>query len=159
MKRILPLAAVLAGFAPATAAAKPDVCRSPVILAALKAAGKPVGAGVEAVRCGDVTHDGAADAIFTIASGGTAGATHFGVLTGASDTSGDRQLVLYKPGYKVGVARVNSTRFDVEQPVYKSNDANCCPSSFAVTPYRWDGSAFKAGKAKRQKHAGKRFYD
>jgi hypothetical protein len=159
MKRILLLALLAPAAVPSAALAKPPVCRAKTIKAALRAAGDPVDAGLGTVRCGDVTHDGARDAVFTVLSGGTAGATHFGVLTGASTTAGDRKLVLYEDGYKVGVARVNSRRFDVEQPVYRKHDANCCPSAFDVTPYRWDGSKFNAGQAARHKHAGKRFYD
>lgn len=155
--RLLLIATALSLVTAAPAAAKPKACRAKVITEALVAAGHDNGAGFGSIRCGDVTHDGAKDAVFTVLSGGTAGATHFGVFTGPSETSGDSSLILYKPGYKVGVDRVNSRRFDVQQPFYRKSDANCCPSAFDVTPYRWTGSGFKAGKATRHKKPGKRF--
>src|SRR5215203_6470766 len=93
---------------PATAAAKPQVCAADVIQQALIDAGKltaeDVGFGtvVDLVRCGDVTADGATDALLTVASGGTAGDTHFGVLRGAADGS-PSALALYRDGYKIGI--------------------------------------------------------
>jgi hypothetical protein len=142
---------------PAAASAKPRVCQADVIQKALVDAGKltaeDIGFGmtVDLVRCGDITNDGDADALFTVASGGTAGDTHFGVFRGDA-------LVLYRQGYKVGVARHNRRSFDTLQPHYRSNDANCCPSSFRQRRFTWTGSHFKRGKAKKLKTAPRRFY-
>ena len=83
------------------------------------------------------------------ASGGTAGDTHFGVIEGGADGAGE--VALFKAGYKVGVARHNSRSFDVLQPYYGSNDANCCPSSYRQTRFTWTGTRFKAGKATKLK--------
>jgi hypothetical protein len=105
------------------------------------------------VECIDITGDGKRDALFTVLSGGTAGTTHFGVIAGPGGV-----LVHYEDGYKVGVDAVSDTRFDVQQPIYKKDDANCCPSSFAVTPYRWTGTKFKAGKSTSHKKPSKRFF-
>jgi hypothetical protein len=158
MRRLLPLI-VLATFAVAAApaAAKPKSCRAKVIREALTAAGEDVSAGFGDIRCGDVTHDGAKDGIFTVLSGGTAGATHFGVFSGNSDTGGDPFIAYYDSGYKLGIDRVNSRRFDVQQPFYRKSDPNCCPTAFDVTPYRWTGETFKAGESKRNKKPQKRF--
>ncbi len=156
MNRSLPLALLvlaLPAALPAIAGARPSTCRKATITRALEDAGRPTGAGVSQVRCGDLTKDGAKDALFTVLSGGTAGATHFGVLRSTG------KLVLFEPGYKVGVARVNDHRFAVQQPFYKRHDANCCPSSFRITPYRWTGSKFKAGRVRKTKRAQVRFYD
>jgi hypothetical protein len=112
---------------------------------------------VNLVRCGDVTSDGVSDAIYTLTSGGTAGDTKFGVLEGNADGTLGRRI-LNKSGYKIGIARHNSKSFDVMQPFYRSTDANCCPSSFRQTRYTWNGSRFKAGKAKKLKKAPPRFY-
>jgi hypothetical protein len=112
---------------------------------------------VSLVRCGDVTDDGVPDVLYTLASGGTAGDTHFGVLEGNADgTPGAR--ILYRQGYKIGVARHSRRAFDVLQPHYRAHDPNCCPSSFRRTRYTWNGSRFKAGKAKKLKKAPARFY-
>ena len=46
------------------------------------------GIGVHLSRCGDVTADGGTDAVFTLASGGTAGDTRFGVIQGGADGTG-----------------------------------------------------------------------
>lgn len=156
----------LAGLAllPSAAAAKAPVCQAEVIQQALIDAGKlteeDVGFGVvvDLVRCGDITADGDADGLFTLASGGTAGDTRFGVFRGSADGS-PGALVLWRPGYKVGVARRNRRSFDVLQPHYDADDANCCPSSFRQRRFTWTGSQFKrAKKAKRLKTAPRRFY-
>ena len=149
---------------PASAAAKPAVCNSTVIQDALIAAGKlkqediGFGAGVDVVRCRDVTNDDMIDAVFTVASGGTAGDTHFGVLLGREDGSNGR-LALYRPGYNIGVSVRSRHTFEVIQPHYGEHDPNCCPSSFRIRRFTWTGDHFKRGsKARKVKHAPKRFY-
>ena len=164
MKVLAPAAlAALALLVPATASAKPAVCRAAVLEAALVDGGELTadriagGERVNLVRCGDVTDDGTTDALFAVASGGTAGNTRFGVIEGREDGS-PGALVLYKRGYKVGLARRNRRSFEVLQPHYAENDPNCCPSSFRLTRYRWFGNGFSAGKAKKLEHAPRRFY-
>jgi hypothetical protein len=152
----LALAVALAGLAllPATAAAKPPVCDPAVLQQALIDAGKltaeDVGFGevVDLVRCGDVTNDGATDAVFTLASGGTAGDTRFGVWRGGADGS-PAELVLYRRAYSVGIVRRNRRSFATIQPHYASGDANCCPSSFRVRRFTWTGTHFARGKARK----------
>jgi hypothetical protein len=152
---LIALPALLA-LAPAAHAA-PALCTADVIETTIAGSGTELGGeGVNLIRCGDVTGDGATDAVFTVASGGTAGDTHFGVIEGGADGAGE--LALYKKAYKVGVARHNRTSFDVLQPFYGKNDPNCCPSSFRQTRYTWTGAKFKAGKAKTLKTAPRRFY-
>jgi hypothetical protein len=112
---------------------------------------------VNLVRCGDVTGDGASDIVYTLTSGGTAGDTQFGVIKGNADGTLSGQI-LRKKGYGIGIARHNRTSFDVMQPFFRSTDANCCPSSFRQTRYTWNGTKFKAGKAKKLKKAPRRFY-
>jgi hypothetical protein len=162
---VLALGAALAvpvATAPAAGAA-PPLCTADVIQQALIAAGKLTqeaidgGMVVDLIRCGDVTADGTSDAVFTIASGGTAGDIRFGVLRGNADGA-TGSLVLYRSGYKTGIARHNARSFDVILPHYASSDANCCPSSFRVRRYTWTGSHFKAGKATKLKHPPRRFY-
>jgi hypothetical protein len=164
VRTLLTLAATMAGLilAPPAGASAPN-CSAEVVQQMLLTAGKLTqeqideGVVVDLVRCGDVTGDGASDAVYTLASGGTAGDTRFGVLSGNADgTLGKR--IFSKSGYKIGIARHNSTSFDVLQPFYKSTDANCCPSSFRQTRYTWNGSTFKAGKAKKLKKPPARFY-
>jgi hypothetical protein len=152
-------AAVLAGAgaAASAAAAKPSLCRPANIEHRLIAAGKltaqdvKFGEVVDLVRCGDVTADGRKDAVFTVASGGTAGDTRFGVLRAG-------RLVLYRQGYKVGIARVSRRAFDVIQPHYGANEPNCCPSSFRIRRYTWTGRRFTVGHARKAKTAPRRFY-
>jgi hypothetical protein len=159
------LAALVAGLillAPA-AEAKPAVCGADVIQNILIGAGRLAqddvdnGMKVDRVRCGDVTADGAADAVFTIASGGTAGDIRFGVIEGGG-VDGGGEVALFKQAYQVGVARHNNRSFDVLQPRFGRNDPNCCPSSFRQTRYTWTGTGFKAGKAKKLRKAPARFY-
>lgn len=148
--------------AAAAAPATPPVCRADTIQQALVAAKKLTpddvrnGEVVDLIRCGDVTADGIRDAVFTVASGGTAGDTRFGVLRGSK--TGRPRLILYKHGYKVGIDRRTSRAFEVLQPHYGPNDPNCCPSSFRQTRYTWTGTTFKAGKPKKLATAPRRFY-
>ena len=159
---LLTLAAALGGLAliaPATHA-RPPACSVDVVQQALLTSGKLTQedidnqAGVSLVRCGDMTGDGVSDALFTIASGGTAGDTHFGVLKGNADgTLGAR--ILYKQAYKVGIARHSSRSFDVLQPFYAAHDPNCCPSSFRQTRYTFSGNALQSGQGEEaQEGAG-----
>ena len=155
--------AALALLLPATASAKPAVCQRSAIQAELVDEGRLTtedianGQRVSLVRCGDVTDDGNTDALFAVASGGTAGNTRFAVIEGLEDGS-PGALVLYKRGYKVGVARRDRRSFEVLQPHYRADDPNCCPSSFRMTRYTWFGNGFSAGKAKRLSEAPRRFY-
>ena len=148
---------------PASAAAKPAVCNPTVIQDALIASGKlteeAIGFGqkVDLVRCHDVTNDDKIDAVFTVASGGTAGDTRFGVLLGREDGSNGR-LALYRPGYAVGISVLTRHSFETIQPHYRSHDPNCCPSSFRIRRFTWTGDHFKRGKARKVKHAPRRFY-
>ncbi len=165
VRHLLTIAAMLSGLALLAPAAHagPQVCAPDAIGQALIAAGKLTqdaidgGEGVDLVRCGDVTGDGAADAVFTIASGGTAGDIRFGVLQGKADGSAGAP-VLYRQGYKVGIARRDSRSFEVLQPHYGANDPNCCPSSFRKRRYTWNGTTFKAGAAQKLKTAPRKFY-
>ena len=153
----------LLALTPSAPAAAPAVCTIDPLQQALMAAGKLTQddidnqAGVDVIRCGDVNGDGIKDALFTIGSGGTAGDVRFGVVSGQANGVAD-QLLLWKSGYKVGVALHNKTSFDVLQPHYGKNDANCCPSSFREYRETWNGTHFKAGKSKSLKTAPKRFY-
>jgi hypothetical protein len=161
--RLLLIALAALALLPASAAATPPVCSPTVIQDALIAAGKLTqqdihfGEVVDLVRCHDVTDDDMIDAVFTLASGGTAGDTHFGVLLGRADGSSGA-LALYRSGYKVGVAIHNRHSFATLQPHYRKFDANCCPSSFRQRRFTWTGDHFKRGKAKKLKHAPRRFY-
>ncbi len=108
--------AALALLLPSAAAAKPRLCNAGVVQQSLIDAGKltanDVGFGVvvDLVRCGDITGDGHADALFTLASGGTAGDTRFGVFRGNADgTPG--ALVLWRPGYVVDPRRLHPASF------------------------------------------------
>ena len=163
-RRWIAAAFVLAPLAlPGGAVAKPPVCAPDAVrerlidLGKLTPEGIELGEDVDLIRCGDVTKDGDTDVLFTIASGGTAGDVRFGVLRGGSDGR-PPALVLYKQGYKIGVARRNRRSFEVIQPHYKAGEPNCCPSSFRKRRYTWRGDHFKAGKAKKRKHAAAKFY-
>ena len=140
-------------------AAKPPICRAAKIQQILIDAGKLTqsevdeGMIVSQVRCGDVTADGVKDAVFGVASGGTAGQVRFGVVRGGAREG----LVDYRRGYKVSVARRSRRAYEVLQPIYADDDANCCPSSFRITTYRWKAGKFTAAGSKRVKNAPDRF--
>jgi len=157
------LALVVLALLPASAGAQAPVCDREVAQQALIDAGKlaqeDVGFGmvVALVRCGDVTADGVTDAVFTVASGGTAGDTRFGVLRGNEDGS-PGALALWRRGYGIGLVRRNSRSFAVIQPHYRVGDANCCPSSYRLRRWSWTGSRFEPGKVRKRKTAPRRFY-
>lgn len=148
----LPTLVLLAVLAP-PAQAKPAYCKKRAVQEVRVASGKPRGAGINTVLCGDVTHDGVKDAIYTVLSGGTAGPTRVGVIRGGSEVAVLREWT----GYKLTIDLVNARRFDVQQPYYDSDDPNCCPSAFDVVPYRWTGTRFKRGGSTRHKTFQKRF--
>jgi hypothetical protein len=160
-RHLLPLAAVagLVALAPAHATAKPTLCITGAVEQLLVADGKlneddiKAHEVVDLVRCGDVTDDGVTDAVFAVASGGTAGDTRFGVYSGGDDP----KLVLWRQGYKVALARHDRRSFDVLQPHYSGNEPNCCPGSFRVRRYTWNGHGFTAGPTKKLKHVPSRF--
>src|SRR4051794_2048804 len=115
-------------------AARPITCKKSTIKGVLAAEGRSAGQDISRIVCTDVTGDGTKDALFTVYSGGTAGDIAFGVITGPGGV-----LELYKRGYKVGVDPTSHTSFDVQQPIYRRSDPNCCPSKFAITSYTWNG--------------------
>ena len=105
------------------------------------------------VRCGDVTDDGNADALFAVASGGAPGTCGSGSSRDSQDGSSGA-LVLYKRGYKVGISRRDRRSFEVLQPHYRADDPNCCPSSFRLTRYTWFGNG--SAPARQPSSAGRR---
>jgi hypothetical protein len=162
LRPLLLAAACLVGLAVSVPAAhaKPPVCFATAIDQVLVADGKLTEqdvtrhTDVDLVRCGDVTGDGVADAVFTVFSGGTAGDTRFGVLDGGADA----KILLYRQAYKVGIARHDRRSFDILQPHYGRNDPNCCPRSFREQRFTWNGARFKGGPLKKRKTAPRRFY-
>ena len=106
------------------------------------------------VRCGDVTGDGASDAVYTLASGGTAGDTRFGVLAGNADgTLGKR--IFFKSGYKVGIARHSSRSFDVLQPFYEVHRRELLPELVPPDPLCVEREYLRAGQGEEaQEGAG-----
>ena len=144
----------------AAAAAAPAVCVAKTLMDELVARGKVTAAGhgfgVSIVRCADLDGNGERDALFAIASGGTAGNIHWGIMLGGTGGAPGR-LALFRDGYKVGVA-VRGGAPEVLQPIYRRNDANCCPSSFEIRRYRWTGDHFTLRSRHRTKTAPKRFF-
>ena len=109
------------------------------------------------IRCGDVTATAPRTWSSPIASGGTAGDTHFGVIQGGADGAGE--VVLFKEGYGVGIARHGRHAFDVLQPYYRSNDADSAQARSARPATPGPATRFKARKAKKLNvKAPARFY-
>jgi hypothetical protein len=84
------------------------------------------------VVCVDLSRDGRTDMGVTVASGGSAGDIAW--LAFLRTATGWR-VVHRQSGYKVGLFRVGHDLVD-SQPVYRKNDANCCPSG-GVDHERW----------------------
>ena len=98
------------------------------------------GGGPDRLICHDLTGDGATDLAVTIFSGGTAGDVAWVVFR---PVDGAWKLA-YAQLHAYKAALVRSGRDLVEwQPVYRSGDANCCPSGgFDARRFSWNGRTF-----------------
>jgi hypothetical protein len=78
--------------------------------------------------------------VVPLASGGTAG--DIGWVVFVSGPTGYR-VSLVRGGYKLGLVRAGSDLIETD-PVYRKNDANCCPSGgFDHARWRWDGARYR----------------
>jgi len=100
------------------------------------------------VLCFDITGDRRTDMLVSVASGGTAG--DVGWLLFLPDGTRWR-LVRSGTGYKLSLLRSGSA-FEAVQPVYRSNDPNCCPTGgFDRTLYRWTGGRLAVVRTRHTK--------
>jgi len=148
--RILAAILVAAAAAATTAQAHDTACGPASARAAIKATHlrlKLLGDTAERVDpqsaddvlCFDFTRDGRVDLAVTIASGGTAGDIGFVVFRA---TAAGWRVALTGAGYKLGLARLGHDLVET-QPIYRKNDANCCPSGgFDHLRYHWNGARF-----------------
>ena len=92
---------------------------------------------IDQVYCLDFTRDGRTDIAASIASGGTAGDIGFVVFRASA---AGWKVALKGSGYKLGLVRLGGDLV-VTQPIYKANDANCCPTGgFDHRRFHWNGS-------------------
>jgi hypothetical protein len=99
---------------------------------------------VDQVICFDFTRDGRIDVAASIASGGTAGNIGFVVFR---RTAGGWVPALKGGGYKLGIRRLGGDVV-LTQPVFRKNDANCCPSGgFNHDRYHWNGARFTIARS------------
>jgi hypothetical protein len=79
--------------------------------------------------------------IVPIASGGTAGDIGWIAFVAAPGGAGYR-VSLVRGGYKLGLIRKGADLVETD-PVYRANDANCCPSGgFDHARWHWNGRRF-----------------
>ena len=147
----LVLAAVLTADAPAIGSKGPlasdkiactkRAARAAIVSSSLprlirdEVAGKYPGAGIAQLLCHDFTRDGAVDFAAAIASGGTSGVQGWVLFRarGWSWRLAFKRLDLYKGA----IRRAGDDVVEID-PVYRSNDPNCCPSGgFDHLQYRW----------------------
>jgi hypothetical protein len=99
---------------------------------------------VDELICFDLTRDGKTDMAVSLDSGGTAGDIGFLVFRA---TPAGWALALKQGGYKLGLWRVGGDLV-TSQPIYKKNDANCCPTGgFDHTRYHWNGTKFAIARS------------
>jgi hypothetical protein len=92
----------------------------------------------------DVTGDGIDDAVVPISSGGTLGNVAFVVLTPVE--GGTYELLSEAPEQSGGIAlEVVDGVLTMIEPVYGTDDPECCPSLLKRTTYAWDGNALLPG--------------
>jgi hypothetical protein len=81
--------------------------------------------------------------VLTVGSGGTAGDIDWAIYV--SQANGWK-LSLVRGGYKLGLQRKGADIVETD-PIYKKNDANCCPSGgFVHTQWHWDGKEFAVAR-------------
>jgi hypothetical protein len=148
--RLLVLAVVAAAVTTAPAEGSHTVCGPATARAAITATHprvKMLGEtaqridpnSVDKVICFDFTRDGRTDVAVSIASGGTAGDVGFVVLR---RTPAGWAVALEGGGYKLGLTRAGHDVVET-QPVYRKNDANCCPTGgFDHRRFHWNGTRF-----------------
>jgi hypothetical protein len=79
--------------------------------------------------------------IVPVASGGTAGDIGWIAFVAGPGSAG-YQVSLVRGGYKLGLMRKGADLVETN-PVYRKNDANCCPSGgFDHVRWRWNGRTF-----------------
>jgi hypothetical protein len=94
----------------------------------------------ENVLYADLTEDGIDDAVVPIASGGTLGNLAFIVLTPTD--SGTSVLLKEQPTQTGGIALdVVDGKLITLEPVYGTDDPECCPTLLRKTTYGWNGAA------------------
>jgi hypothetical protein len=106
---------------------------------------------VGAVICFDATRDGRTDMAVSFFSGGTAGDIGWAFFAAKAD---GWRLAGSGEGYKLWLLR-SGTKLEVRQPVYRKNDANCCPTGgLDHALYGWNGSRLVAGRTWHTKGPG-----
>lgn len=111
--------------------------------------------GVGVLRCTDFTGDGTRDVLYTINSGGTGVAFEWGLI--AADGDAPRVVTTGGGGSKLAIARLGS-RAQVANPIYRSGDANCCPSGGArIRTFRWNGTRLVLISTRKVKRLPSRF--
>jgi hypothetical protein len=84
--------------------------------------------------------------IVPVASGGTAGDIGW-IAFVAAPHSGGYRVSLVRGGYKLGLVRKGADLVETD-PVYRANDANCCPSGgFDHVRWHWNGRGFAAERS------------
>jgi hypothetical protein len=143
---LLVVTAVL--FAAASAPANAASCSRATANAAIRAARPHVSyvaigsvpvkpSDVDAFFCFDFRRDGRTDLAFTVASGGTAGDVAWVALV---RTASGWRVAHSQSGYKLSLYRVGNDLVD-SQPIYRKNDANCCPTGgFDHRRWHWNGT-------------------
>jgi hypothetical protein len=102
--------------------------------------------------CFDATGDGMTDMAVSLFSGGTAGDVGWVFFAAKPD---GWQYAGHGSGYKLGLRRMGA-RLEVIQPVYRTNDPNCCPTGgFDRTLYGWNGRRLAAVRSWHTKTASR----
>jgi hypothetical protein len=147
--------AIVAAFAvvlvvgqPAVARTQRSPCTKAAANAAIRASSLPADvkdlthqplAGVDSIICHDLTGDGRADMAVTLASGGTAGDIAWAAFQRRG--AGWRLAASNTDGYKLLLLRAGHDLVET-QPVYRTNDPNCCPTGgFDHRRFHWNGRA------------------
>jgi hypothetical protein len=94
---------------------------------------------------GDLTGDAEDEAVVAIPSGGIAGNL---VVLIYSVVNKKVALIDKIEGYKMNPS-IENNQLIIQTPFYLKTDANCCPSSFDITTYSWNGKKFVISETKR----------
>jgi hypothetical protein len=101
--------------------------------------------GISELLCRDATGDGRPDMTVVFYSGGTAGDVGWVVFRRAG--TGWKLALQRLQGYKIRVAITGGDPVE-SQPVYRRDDANCCPTGGVDhTRFHWNGLRFAVARA------------
>jgi len=106
--------------------------------------------------CRDLTGDGEQEFAFTVTVGGSGGDVYWGVLR--RTRSGSVSVSPFESGRGFGI-RLEAGELAVASPVYRRGEPGCCPSSWRVRRFGWNGRRLVVSSSRLERDVPEGFYD